>query len=220
MCQTNPIPGRRDTPPLYYSIIPPCQSDAIVQNEANFEEVSSVKCQVLSQASRASSPRSPATSDSAIGFPNAEFRVLGGPLKLPAEHRLPRAKCAKRTQFARAYRAKQSQFALLWHGARPGSNRAKRSQFPALPGGARPEGRGSWVDCAKRSQFRPEHRRRVGATHASPLRTPAAYGIMPGLRRGRVGANDYSPLGPGQAGVKIEVRATHASPLRNLNPWL
>ncbi len=41
------------------------------------EEVSSLKCQVLSQVSRMSSPGGLPTSDFTLGFPNAEFRVWG-----------------------------------------------------------------------------------------------------------------------------------------------
>ena len=41
------------------------------------EGVLSVKCQVLSRASRASSPRSLPTSNFTLGSPNAEFRVWG-----------------------------------------------------------------------------------------------------------------------------------------------
>jgi hypothetical protein len=49
---------------------------------------------------------------------------------------------------------KQTQFVAVPGGTRPQGRMCETKPIPATPGGARPEGRASWVDCAKRSQFR------------------------------------------------------------------
>jgi hypothetical protein len=170
LVQTNPIPGGRDTPPFHCSIIPPFQSDADRAKRSQFpagpggtkdkcakrtqfggescktnpisEEVLSVKCQVLSRASRASSRRSPPAS-------NFTLRTL-------PERRLAGTNRAKQSQFRPgAQEWARDAGAGRSHGEQlgktnpigPGQNHAKRTQFgPAWAGRRR-------AKCVEQTQF-------------------------------------------------------------------
>jgi hypothetical protein len=83
----------------------------------------------------------------------------------PGRRRVPEVKCAKRTQFP-ARRVGGGR-----RGVGRGANAQNEPNLPAGPGGTGRRGRGTSVECAKRSQFRLSARKWARAAWAAvPLR--------------------------------------------------
>jgi len=184
--QTNPICGRRAGKTIAKAggLDAATREGQTCETKPISEEVSSVKCQVLSAASRASSPRSLPTSDSTLGS-QTQNSAFGGPFKLPAERRPPKANVRNEpnSRQGRAGRGTNAQnepnssiadwertccgmpalrpAASGLRGAVVQTNPIGRSQscetnpiFPAASGGTSPQGVGRGTNAQNEPNFR------------------------------------------------------------------
>ncbi len=171
LCKTNPIPGGRDTPPFYCSIIPPCPAGpggtppegpgtgVVVQTNPICRRPRQGASTVREKSYGELDMQKASTKQSQ--FP----AVPGG---TGPQGRGTREKCAKQSQKAVVGRQ--------W----PAGGCTNKPNFRAKPGGTRPQGRGTTGKCTKRSQS--ARRGRAVFPRPSTLFASPSAGVRPGFR--------------------------------------